>query len=361
MGVYLRGRYYWYKRMIEGVSYYKSLKIKKGQESMLSARMAQADEEIAAEHFGLPSPASSGRLTFAEFIEIYKKRKAGKGSLEKDIQRLNLALEILGNKRLMAYGKDDIQALENALLEKKRAPATINRYMQVLHHMFDIAIQEKAVRANPLAGFEYFPEDTEGGRALSDEEIKQLLSELRAIRAAAKPNEHIKLVLYDMARVGLLTGARLSELIFLRHDQLEGDIARLKVSQTKFRKRGRRAVVKAKEIYFPPQALEIIKRQPKDPEGFVFPLQRREHRVISKSVHTLRAQKKITVPDFTFHYLRHTFVTRANEVGDLATVRDLAGHSDYRTTQVYTHPRAVEKRRVVTKLGTRFSKLYISD
>ncbi len=33
---YLRGRYYWYKRTLDGVCYYKSLKIKKGWESMLS-------------------------------------------------------------------------------------------------------------------------------------------------------------------------------------------------------------------------------------------------------------------------------------------------------------------------------------
>ncbi len=48
MGVYLRGRFYWYKRMIDGVSYYRSLKIKKGQESMLSDRIAQVDDEITA-------------------------------------------------------------------------------------------------------------------------------------------------------------------------------------------------------------------------------------------------------------------------------------------------------------------------
>jgi len=103
MGVYLRGRYYWYKRMIDGICYYRSLKVKKGQESMLSARMDQVDEEIAAEHFGLPSPASRGSLTLAEFIEIYKKRKFGKGSLERDIQRLALALGVMGNKRLMFH------------------------------------------------------------------------------------------------------------------------------------------------------------------------------------------------------------------------------------------------------------------
>jgi hypothetical protein len=46
--------------MIDGVPYYYSIKVKKGQESMPSARMAQVDDEIAAEHFGLPGPASAG-------------------------------------------------------------------------------------------------------------------------------------------------------------------------------------------------------------------------------------------------------------------------------------------------------------
>jgi len=84
--------------MIDGVCYYRSLKIKKGQESMLSARMAQIDEEIAPEHFGLPAPASSGSTTLAQFIETYLKRKAGKGSLDRDIQRLTYASDLMENK-----------------------------------------------------------------------------------------------------------------------------------------------------------------------------------------------------------------------------------------------------------------------
>jgi hypothetical protein len=37
MGAYLRGRWWWYKRMIEGHAYYRPLKIHKGQEPLLSA------------------------------------------------------------------------------------------------------------------------------------------------------------------------------------------------------------------------------------------------------------------------------------------------------------------------------------
>ena len=54
MGAYLRGRVYHYKRMIDGRTYYRSLKIHKGQEPLLSGRIKQVDDEITAAHFGLP-------------------------------------------------------------------------------------------------------------------------------------------------------------------------------------------------------------------------------------------------------------------------------------------------------------------
>jgi len=57
MGAYLRGRVYHYKRMIDGRTYYRSLKIHKGQEPLLSGRIKQVDDEIAALHFGLVPPA----------------------------------------------------------------------------------------------------------------------------------------------------------------------------------------------------------------------------------------------------------------------------------------------------------------
>lgn len=359
MGVYLRGRFYWYKRMIDGVCYYRSLKIKKGQESMLSARMAQVDEEIAAEHFGLPAPASAGSMTLAEFIEVYKKRKIGKGSLDRDIQRLTYAVELMGNKRIQAYGKDNFQELEEKLFAKKRAPSTVNRYFQVLHHLFDIAIKERAVSKNPLIDFEYFIEDESHGFALSDEEIKTLLGNLRRIRDSARPNEHVKAVLYDLALFGLYTGARLSEIIFLRHNQVAGDVVRLKISETKFRKRGKRSSIKEKLIYLSPEALTIIRRQKKSKDGFVFPLERRDGRVISKAIHTMR--KDLGVKEFSFHSLRHTFVSRATSLGDTATVRSLVGHSDYRTTLRYTHPEQSKKREITAKIGTELRSLYESD
>ena len=147
--------------------------------------------------------------------------------------------------------------------------------------------------------------------------------------------------------------------MFLRHDQVDGDVIKLKISETKFRKRGKRSSIKQKLIYLSPEAVAIISRQKKSPDGFVFPLPRRDSRVISKAIHTMR--KDLGVKDFSFHSLRHTFVSRATSLGDTATVRSLVGHSDYRTTLRYTHPESAKKREITTNLGTQFKILDTSD
>ncbi len=44
-------------------------------------------------------------------------------------------------------------------------------------------------------------------------------------------------------------------------------------------------------------------------------------RVVSKAIYQLRARKLLGVPEFTFHMLRHTWVTRASELTDGARCR----------------------------------------
>jgi integrase len=363
MGIYLRNKIYWYKRRIEGAQYYRSLRIKKGQEHLLSARMAQMDERIVADHYGLPSRYAGRDMLFGEFIPIYEKRKVGKGSLDRDIQRLNIALGILGDKRLAHYTMDDFQRLEKRLLEDKLETSTVNRYFQCLHHFYDIALREKAVLQNPLNDYEYFVEDAQRRRALTDDEIKTLLASLRTFRdeAISGPRKKpVQAILYDMVLFGLYTGARLNEIVGLKRKEIDGDVIRLKISRVKFRKRGRQATSREKPIFLPPEALKIIARQPVRDE-YVFPLRRRDPRVISKAIHQLQEKDRLGIRGFTFHCLRHTWVSRATELTDTATVRSMAGHSDYRTTLRYTHTDEPKKRAVIARLGTQLAALVVND
>ncbi len=364
MGIYSRGRWYWYKRTIDKTPYYRALKIKKGQESLMSERIAQADEDIVSVHYGLKAPGRNRDILFSEFLPTYEKRKAGKGSLDKDRQRLKAAMTAIGNKRLANYTLDDFQNFEKKLLEG-HAPSTVNRYIQALHHFFEIAIRERAVFKNPLADFEYFVESSKGRRALTDDEILALLAALRTVRdEALKGKRYLPVyeILYDLVLFGLYTGARENEIVQLRRRDIHGDVIQLMISQTKFRKRGRQAPQKEKTIYLPPEALAIIERQPVRPgDDHVFYFRWRDRRAVVKAIWQLDKRNALGVPGFTFHWLRHTWISRASEHTDTPTVRDMAGHSDYRTTLRYSHSDDQKKKAVATKMGTAIRALVVSD
>jgi len=70
-------------------------------------------------------------------------------------------------------------------------------------------------------------------------------------------------------------------------------------------------------------------------------------RVVEKNSKLANIQKRVSS-----HTLRHTFLTRALEkTGDLAGVRDLAGHSSIQTTNRYLHSSEERMEKIIEKLG----------
>jgi ribosomal protein RSM22 (predicted rRNA methylase) len=93
MGVYLQGSWHRYKKQIGGQTYHEALKIKRGQEYLLSAGVKQVEDKITARHFGLPIPAS-GSIRFSEYVEKYLERKKQNKTVERDRQRLEIVKEL---------------------------------------------------------------------------------------------------------------------------------------------------------------------------------------------------------------------------------------------------------------------------
>jgi integrase len=62
------------------------------------------------------------------------------------------------------------------------------------------------------------------------------------------------------------------------------------------------------------------------------------------------ALKRAGITDFRFHDLRHTFSSRVRQHTDAFTVRDLLGHSEVTTTDIYVTSSLAEMREAVESL-----------
>ncbi|HDT14276.1 MAG TPA: site-specific integrase, partial [Candidatus Aminicenantes bacterium] len=218
-----------------------------------------------------------------------------------------------------------------------------------LRGLFSLAVEEGFIAANPLRSFRFYVEDRQT-RALSSTELREILAKLRAIQAA--PAGEVQAILYDVVLVGAATGMRLSEVINLRWSWLHEGLASIPLSSTKHKRRVVSQDKKVKIVVLPPAALAVIdKHRTKSMGEFVFPMRRRDPRVISKAIIALRT--KLGVPDFHYHQLRHTFSTALSAQSDLATASAALGHMDIKTTMRYSHPGLERQRELVTKTSTK--------
>lgn len=351
MSVYLRDGWYWYKRQFRLRRYYRPLHLRKGQESLLSARLAQVDAEITSLCLGLERPTGTATL-LSECREKFLEAKKHKATLARDRQRLEFIAGVWPDLPLNFYGKAHVETLEKKLAAagptgRPSKPATVNRYMELLRSLFNLAIEDGLIRDNPLRFYEPYAEEATR-RALTDDELRRILAAAHSL--ADVKQFRLRGVFYDLILFGLVTGMRLSEILNLRRAWINGDVVAIPLGATKSRRRGTSASKQRfKVVGLNSIAHDIIGRQ-LHIEEFVFNLHRRDVMVIQ---HGIEAVRRIAgIPDFTFHHLRHTVSTIVASQSSLATARIVLGHADLRTTLRYTHPSMAEQRETVTKLGT---------
>jgi integrase len=354
MSVYLRGRTYWFKRTIDGQVFRRSLNIRKGQELLLSEAVKQMDLQVTADHLGLPFRRQLS-TTFTAYVEKHVREEAsqiGGPELEKKRQRLDIVTQLWGSLPLHKIGREDIARLELHLLnERKVKESTCNRYFEILRHLFRRALEDGIVQENPIRFYQIFREDGRR-RALSHEELVKVV-EAAAI-AAKTPHAPNWGPILDLILFGLHTGARLSEILNLRLEYIRGPLALIPISETKSRRRAaHRQEARIKTIPLNETAIAAVEKYREGRSaGFVFPLRRRHPDVVHLA--TVKIRKVSGVKDFTFHALRHTFVTEAAERFGITTARNIVSHADLKTTARYTHPQLAEIQKAVTILGTTF-------
>lgn len=278
------------------------------------------------------------RITFDVLADLYEDwAKVNKRSWKTDTGRLKGMRETFRGKLIDSLTSRDVELYKAKRIKDDVKLTTVNKCLQILSKMFNLAISWGYLEQNPAKGVKKFPEEPfRRKRVLSTEEEERLLK-------AIFP-EYLK----SMVKIFLNTGLRRKELFYLRWENVDFRNKSLFVRETKTSKS--RYIPMNETVYY--QLMKFYETRKNDDLVFVNLKTGKGFVCIRKAFHGACRRAKtrnLTLPD-----LRRTFATRLLEAGvDIITVQQLLGHSSVTITQIYTMTNQGEKRRAVSLLDTK--------
>ena len=239
-------------------------------------------------------------------------------------QALDHFILVFGIKKLSEISPEDIDTYKKRRLNGEAKPATINRELAVIKHLFNLARKwHRFFGDNPISQSGLLEVHNLVERILTPEEEKRLLN--------ASPK-----YLQDIILVALNTGMRQAEILGLRWEWIDLDNNLITLPQTNTKaKKTRRIPI---STVLRKLLLELKLRS--GGSEFVFPGSKGLDSHLTWLKHSFKtACKKAGIENLRFHDLRHTTATRLVESGvPLHAVAKLLGHSTVKVTERYSHP-----------------------
>jgi integrase len=260
---------------------------------------------------------STHSITFSKMAEIYRAySEKNKKSFRTDKGRLRKLEPYFEYKKLHNITPYDIEKMKQDLLDKL-SPATVNRYLALLKHMFSLAIKWKKAKYNPVKDVAFLKENNRRLRYLQEEEIPILIK-----------NCHPQL--RPLVLTAVYTGIRQRKLFELKWADVDFKNNLITIENSKSGET--RQVPMSSKV-----RQTLLTLQSNNDSDYVF-LNRygRPFKDIRTSFHT--ALKRSGIKDFRFHDLRHTFAAHLAMAGiPLLTIKELMGHKTIEMTMRYAH------------------------
>jgi site-specific recombinase XerD len=281
-------------------------------------------------------PAGCRSLSFRDLARDameHKKLRLAPRSYRTDELRLARVLPALGAIEAEQVTPEVIEKTFRDLSAAGNCGSTLNRYRALFSSIFAFGVENRGLRANPIARVKRLRESESRVRYLRDREEEKL----RAVIRTKYPEHEAEL---DLA---LYTGMRHGEQFNLKWKDVNLELGILTVRG----KTGRR------EVQANSSAIAAIGRLVAgrgDPD-FVCPqtksdTQKDWRRWLEKSL------KQAGITDFRWHDLRHTFASRLVMAGaDLVSVQKLLGHKSISMTMKYAHLAPGHLRDAAEKIG----------
>jgi integrase/recombinase XerD len=220
-----------------------------------------------------------------------------------------------------------------ARVEGGSRPRSTARQLSSFRRFFRFMMREGLIALDPTAQIAMPKIGRSLPKSLTEAEVDSLLEAPTVSEPLGHRDRTMLEVLYA-------TGLRVSELVSLKHNQVNLNQGVMRVVGKGNRERliplGEEAVKWLQQFMQGPRVEILLERQ----TDYLFPTRRGDRMTRQAFWHIIkRYSKKAGVEkELSPHTLRHAFATHLlNHGADLRVVQMLLGHSDLSTTQIYTH------------------------
>jgi integrase/recombinase XerD len=220
-----------------------------------------------------------------------------------------------------------------ARVEGGSRPRSTARQLSSFRRFFRFMVREALISVDPTAQIAMPKIGRSLPKSLTEAEVDSLLEAPTVSDPLGHRDRTMLEVLYA-------TGLRVSELVSLKHNQVNVNQGVMRVVGKGNRERliplGDEAVKWLQQFMQGPRVEILLERQ----TDYLFPTRRGDRMTRQAFWHIIkRYSKKAGVEkELSPHTLRHAFATHLlNHGADLRVVQMLLGHSDLSTTQIYTH------------------------
>lgn len=316
-GIYRRGNIWWVMYAnIDGTMVYESSRSQTHKDAvdLLHKRKAAIQQGKRIE------VKKIANHTFEELTGEYRKWAERQRCFKSKIFLINQLADKFGKLPLRRFGTMLIEQYQTERLQRNK-PATVNRLLATIAHMFTKAVDWNMVEEDTLKQIRKVKMLQENNRRL------RFLSKEEAAKLVNNCDAHLKAIVVTALNTGMRKSNILSltwEQIDLRHGFILLDIT----------KNGDRHEIPINNTLR--TILQGLTRRLDIPYVFYDHSTGKPFKEVRKSFAS--ALKKAGIMDFHFHDLRHTFASQLVMSGiDITTVKDLLGHKSLTMTLRYAH------------------------
>jgi integrase len=330
-GIYKRGNVYWIRYAgLDGKTVYEtsnSTKFRDAETLLIKRKQTIKDGKQ-------PEIKKIGNHTYKELATEYTKWAERQRSFNSKRRLVLQVVGIFGNLPLRSFSTKLIEQYQTEKLQIGNKPATVNRHLALIKHMFTKAIEWDMVEDGVLKRIrrvKLLQENNRRLRFLSQEECKDLIN-------ACNPE------IRPIVITALNTGMRKREILNLKWDNVDLKHGFILLEMTK---NGERKEVPINNTLR--RTLQSIPRHIDIQHLFYDPRTDKPYQDIKKSFS--KAVRIAKLADFRFHDLRHTFASHLVMSGvDITTVKELLGHKSLTMTLRYAHLSPTHKKSAVDLL-----------